>query len=589
MLLRGLLVLLLGAGVPCLALPSAGAKPAYRISGVVLSKRTGSPVPFLRLDAKLGSSQASANFDLQSPASRGMGVRGAMRHDGPQVGRTERGWENEVVADEHGRFRLELPSAGAWQLTAAGHGFHRQHFDEHEEYFSSIVLTEVRPTAEVTFRVDPDATISGLVLDEAGEAVQGAQVWVEFARTEGEEMRRERRQAGGTQTDDRGRYEMPGLAPGSYVLKIQAQPWYAQRLGVAGGASRLDPPLDVVYETLWYPGAPDPRGAETIRLSGGEEREADFHLAAMPAAHLRLDPVGTPGQVIDGDVGSRARRSMALTRLAPEGGFSQTTYGDYADFGGLVPGIYRLEVRGADGRVEREVRQFRVLPGATGAVDLSSAAVLTQVKVSLDAAEKTPGSQVIFIDKSTGLSVTADGGNRVFGQGLKKRPGVDYLERNPRERAAYLAPGTYEVTLGGQGPNYVTGLEATGASVSGLLITVGSSPASVTVKVASDKGQVSGVVKMGGNAVEGAMVLLVPALLGQPGNVSGIERDQTNSDGSFRLEGVIPGEYILLAIDQGWNVRWDDVQTLARYLAHGVPLEVGAGSRLVRSIGAVVP
>ena len=85
------------------------------------------------------------------------------------------------------------------------------------------------------------------------------------------------------------------------------------------------------------------------------------------------------------------------------------------------------------------------------------------------------------------------------------------------------------------------------------------------------------------------MVLLVPARLGEPGNASGIERDQTNSDGSFRLESVIPGKYILLAIDHGWDVPWQDPQTLSRYLARGVPVEVGAGDNLAKNIEAVAP
>ena len=577
--LRWLVVLILSAGVPCRALPAGGGKSAYRISGVVLSSRDGSPVPFSRLDATLGNEQA--------PVPRGPGVRGGMR----QGGRVARGWENEVVADEHGRFLMELPSAGSWQVTAGGRGFHRQHYDEHEGYFSGIVLTEAKPAVEVTFRVAPDATISGLVLDEAGEAVQGAQVWVEFSQTESEDLLRgERRQAGFSQTDDRGRYELTGLSPGSYVVRVQAHPWYAQGVALPRSNSRTDAALDVVYETVWYPGATDPRGAEVIRLAGGEERQADFHLAAIPAAHLRIDPLGVPAQMRDGDVRPRSQRSASLIRVSPEGGFSQTTNGDGADFGSLVPGVYRLEMRGDDGQVEGQVRHIRVLPGAAGVVDLSSATVLTQVKLLLDGVEEGQVGPINLIDTVTRQSVTAGGGNRGFGRGLRQRTGGEADgERKVRERVVYLAPGTYEVRLAARGPNFITGLEAMGAQVSGLSVTVGSTEATITVKLASGKGTVSGVAKMGANELQGAMVLLVPAMLGQPGNASGIECDQTNSDGSFRIEGVIPGKYILLAIDHGWDVNWHDAQTLAGYLSHGVPVEVGAGMRLVRTIEAVRP
>ena len=110
------------------------------------------------------------------------------------------------------------------------------------------------------------------------------------------------------QSDDRGHYELPFLPPGEYRLRVQAQPWYASgvqggpRMGaslvsVAGGSGGRatpaspvpgspDPSLDLVYLVTWYPAADSQAAAETIRLAGGEEREADFHLTAIPASHL---------------------------------------------------------------------------------------------------------------------------------------------------------------------------------------------------------------------------------------------------------------------------------------------------------------
>ncbi len=44
--------------------------------------------------------------------------------------------------------------------------------------------------------------------------------------------------------------------------------------------------------------------------------------------------------------------------------------------------------------------------------------------------------------------------------------------------------------------------------------------------------------------------MLVPASLGQPGAIDLLRRDQSNTDGSYELESIVPGDYILLAIDQ---------------------------------------
>ena len=81
-----------------------------------------------------------------------------------------------------------------------------------------------------------------------------------------------------------------------------------------------------------------------------------------------------------------------------------------------------------------------------------------------------------------------------------------------------------------------------------------------------------------GKAAPGSMVMLVPATLGDPQSVTVTRRDQSNTDGSFILNDVIPGRYILIAIDRGWRMNWSDASTLSRYLLHGVPVELTATS-----------
>ena len=83
--------------------------------------------------------------------------------------------------------------------------------------------------------------------------------------------------------------------------------------------------------------------------------------------------------------------------------------------------------------------------------------------------------------------------------------------------------------------------------------------------------------------------MLVPTTFGQAGAIDLLRRDQSNTDGSFNLEDVIPGDYILLAIDHGWGVNWQDAATLNRCLLHGVPLTVMPRSRVVQEIQVTSP
>ncbi len=524
----------------------------------------------------------------------------------------------EVRADTAGRFTLQLPRRGSWRVTAAARGFRTQAYDEHEGYFSSVVLTDAAPTYDLTFQLTPDSTISGLVLDEAGEPVLNAQVIAELvpplAPGESRASPAARpSQVANAQTDDRGRYELAGLQDGEYYVKVQAQPWYAvgarggNRMGIvnlAGGAAagsgsapgQLDPSLDVVYPITWFPGADSAQAAETIKLIGGEQRQADFHLTAIPALHLVVTRPDEPAPVPVGGPGTNVRRDqppqrgISITRVSSDGQYGQISFiggnGRDSDFGGLSPGTYEVRVPGPNGDADAEVRQVELRPGATGLITMDGSKPLTRITIALDAAEGD-GAAVEFFDTDSGRRILASRpprGRR--GRGGDETDATD--DEQPRAMTAMLPPSMYEVSVAG-GAGYITGLSATGAKVVGHTVVIGESPAALAVQVGSGRGDVSGFAKINGAPESGAMVLLVPATLGQPGDATPVMRDQSNTDGSFELSGVIPGRYILVAIDHGWRVDWRKPDILARFLAQGVPVEVKASAKLKEEITGVLP
>jgi hypothetical protein len=113
--------------------------------------------------------------------------------------------------------------------------------------------------------------------------------------------------------------------------------------------------------------------------------------------------------------------------------------------------------------------------------------------------------------------------------------------------------------------------------------------ATLTLHLASKRAQVEGVAKVQGTPSAGAMILLVPATLGEPGDLRSVERDETNTDGTFLIAGVVPGQYILVAIDHGWDVDWRNPATLAQYLVHGMPVDLTKVSKAQEEVEAVTP
>ena len=136
---------------------------------------------------------------------------------------------------------------------------------------------------------------------------------------------------------------------------------------------------------------------------------------------------------------------------------------------------------------------------------------------------------------------------------------------------------------------YLTGIAATGAHPLGRTVEIAGGNPALTLTVASGQAELKGVVKDAGRLVEGAMVVLMPITLGQPGDTSAVRRAESNSDGSFAFRAVEPGRYIVVAIDRGWGVDWASPQALSRYLAKGNPVELKPAGTLKEELDAVIP
>jgi hypothetical protein len=494
----------------------------------------------------------------------------------------------ETTADATGHFVLEVPKGGSWRLSATARGYRTQSFDAHETYYAAVVLTDAQPVADVRFALVPSSVVAGYVLDEAGEPVQMAQVSAErLERPAPNEVRQTpvARPAGLGFTDDRGRYEISGLEPGTYRIRVQARPWYARTTsGVPspGGDTPQDPSLDVTFPVTWFPASDDPETAETIRLQGGEEREANVRLAAIPSVRLRV-PRSEAGAALAGDPRRPVQgRGATITRVSGDGtagafggefqaGATATVGSDW-EFGGLSPGRY--EVRIPQPGQEDLVRMVEVRAGSAPILSLGDDGNLVKVTVSADA---NPRGEVVFTDAGTGMRYSTNGGQGGRGGFRRRDSEGDGVagDAAAATRSVMLPPGQYEISLGNSGSDYLLGISATGATAEGRLVTI-SQAATVALHLGSRRVQVDGTVRRGGKPVEGAMVLLVPSTLGSRGDLRAVLREESATDGSFSLLNVIPGQYILVALDGGWNVDWRDTATLSKYLLHGVPVDLAA-------------
>jgi Carboxypeptidase regulatory-like domain len=590
--------------------PAKVASFAYSITGTVVNSGTGAPVAHCHITASHMDRGGNAN-----------------RRGGSQQSATD--------TDERGHFVLTLASGGNWALRASARGYRSQALDEHQGFTTEVVLTERAPTFDVLFRLAPDSAITGVILDEGSEPVRQSQISVfSVPRPEAGGVQPPAMRTGAAMTDDRGRYEASGLAPGDYRISVQARPWYAagamQGRPQGQDVPQLDPSLDVVYPLTWFPGAVDEHSAGIVTLHDGETREADIQLVPIPSVHLQV--AGQPPVVVRAEAGGvRVNQGVRFPQVEPVSG--RGNFGPISasmgsngtiEFSGLAPGLYRVRTPDENGQPgSGSVTMLEVTANSSRYLDLASAALPTAtVTLKIEGSQGAESLPIVFTDVNDRENVfrsNAGGGFQGGGMGgvmggtppqvqrLQGAPGPQVLQQQggqrpqrggsgsdgPRRerppRTIELPPGRYSVSQEGSSNFSLTGLALGTNEIVGRIVTIPSGQSTLTIRFAAGRASLSGVATLRDKPLVGGLAMLVPITVDQPGSITEVRRDQTNTDGSFDISAIIPGQYILIAIDHGWNINWSDPSTLNHYLSNGVPLDLRTPTSVKQNIEAQLP
>jgi Carboxypeptidase regulatory-like domain len=490
-----------------------------------------------------------------------------------------------VITGPDGRFQFHNVAPGKYLLMGEARGFFRQAFEGHWGYSTAIVVGPNLDSEHILFRLRPAAMISGTILDEAGDAVQNAQVMLFYTGVES--GMQETTQLEQTSADDEGHYRFGHLPPGHYFVVVTATPWYAQS-GVRGimgphvaavgtdysvvqGAYSVAPkadaapqtghsPLDVAYPTTYYAAATDSSNATAINLNPGDHFTADLTLSPVPAVHLRIKNPN-PQMATNVQIFQRV-----FGQTMPLGVQSQTTEG-YTEVVGVAPGQAVLQLE-QFGNLRTEKPASRVL-----AVDLAddaeidparaSAPITVSGHVTLEGATVLPPTVAINLRN---LATGEEMGSPVSPKG-------DFQIQAP-----YIQPGRYVISTFNNGEAVVKSVSATGAEVSGRVLQLtGSGPAQLNIVLARGVGEIKGTAMHDSKPQAGVMIALVP--VHSEDNPTLFRRDQSDSDGTFTLPAVVPGTYTLLAIDKGWELEWQSPAVLNSYLKNGQKVEVKPGGK----------
>jgi hypothetical protein len=427
---------------------------------------------------------------------------------------------------------------------------------------SALIVGPGKDTGNLVFRYYPMASISGKVLDDAGEPVEDAVVQLIRSSTVG--GKRLTRIFRAVRTDDRGEYRL-GWVPGGtgYYVAVTGEPWF-NRNRFARPEPNGEEPAEtrLAYATSYYPDTTDAAHAAPLNLAPGAEVHADFTLRTVPGARILVKHGAPPG-------------STGLVSLTYPGIDGVEAYQQQVSLtpslSGVPPGRYTLRVTARSGDSDLIGFANVDVNGADVTVDMPlHPAASISGRLQFARAGTQPNGTVV-------VTITTDGVTGIYNTTVKS----DGTFRFPN-----VLPGRYRVAIRSAGW-FATKIDVAGAALREGLIDIGDGDsATVTITASDETGNVNGFVKEGDRTLPEVLVVLVSA--GKDQRAVYYRAFQTESDGSFDFRSVPAGRYLMFAIEDK-SFEYANPEALKPYLANALPVTIEPHKASVQDVALTAP
>jgi hypothetical protein len=264
-------LVLLAALVPCAAQTPAGA----RIEGIVVDTVSGTPLR--RAAVQLRRSGNAQALSIESA-------------------------DYAEVTGADGTFHFDRLPAGSYSLSYSRSGYLSPRIST--GYSSPVITAAAGETVQgLRYGLIPQSVVSGRVVDDEGDPVEGVRVsLLAFRYSSGIRRLAQLTQAG--TTNDRGEYRVSGLPAGKCF--VQASPERSPSGSPLIAAARTPGSPLVTYAPTFYPGAIDSSQALRVELHAGQE------LSGIDIPLQRTAMVRVSGRLIGFDGLPMQRASLML-------------------------------------------------------------------------------------------------------------------------------------------------------------------------------------------------------------------------------------------------------------------------------------
>jgi Carboxypeptidase regulatory-like domain len=460
-----------------------------------------------------------------------------------------RSWAT-AMTDGAGRFKFEDLPAGKYSIDAWKDGAGRAAYggETMRQLFEYVTLAEGQRRSDIVLRMIRPAYISGTVLDEQGDPMVGATIslWME-AYPRGT---REIIQQGNARSNDRGEYRMPVNDAGRFYLSAGDE-----NQGFRFGGTQAQREM---YARQFYGGATDWKRATPITVAPGDQiRGIDLHLSPLRSFTLRGRIAGVPELPAPADEGGQVGKASVFVNIQlgalSESGQIQNMFGtgvappDYKfEFQNILPGRYRLSASMQPPRIPGQTAG----PGKT---------YWASQKLDLVA---DPGEITIAMAPAVDIKgqVRAEGGGfeknefkvALTSPDTPSQPVFAKTGAEGRFTLEQVPPGIWDIGVEPIPPGgYIKSMRFGKQDVLTEDMEIGPGSDSPLIVVMSSRGgKIDG--EISDPAVAGHRAIFI--LLAPTGRfrrvMSFFNIVESDSDGKFKLRGITPGTYKLLAFQE---------------------------------------
>lgn len=469
-----------------------------------------------------------------------------------------------AVTDAEGKFRIENIEPGEYFLNhrKAGYVGSLAIFGYSEPM---LKLSAGQALTDLRYALLPQAIVTGRVLDDEGEPVQGASVMLQ--RSHFYQGAARMFQGGQALTNDRGEYRIADVRPGKYCIQVDLHPMMPGSGSLPVPSSTAGAPRTEFVST-YYPSAIDMAHATRI------EARAGLELSGQDVVLRKEKLVKVSGKVIDSD-GSPAK-NILINLLEGEGfwGYSNTSgmvdeNGGFS-FSNVLPGQYTIAASNMNG----PSRQTTRLGVTLGDFDVTNVVVHIQPALEAKGSIVLEGSQERNFD-FTGYRLSLTGGNATPFGGAYAEVSADGTLKITSLASGHYMLDVYSVPRGyvqsiQVGPEDALGKEVDAAALAagGVRIVVRLDPASVKGTVEIPEERLAG--------LSSPAVVLVPTnpRLRTQGLVKVTELRFTKG---FEFSGVRPGDYFVFAFENFERMAFEDPEVFAAVESQATKVTLGRG------------